>query len=403
MAKKIRVILGLLVLVLLLVSLVYFVASSTSSSDALRTVQVGRRELRVVISTNGIIEPIDRNEVYSPLDAFVAAIHGQEGSQILKGQMLLRLESQTLRTSLAEAKAAVLEARRQARLVIGGPPKEELTALDASISEHTLQLEQTSKDLQLEESLLAKQATTRAAVENLRKQRDLLQVRLEGFRQKKLDLQARYSEEEKDWEKNKLVELNKQVTVLEQQLQMESVVAPKSGVIYSLPVKSGSFVGKGELLAQIYEPGRIRLRAYVDEPDLGRIAKGQAVSIEWDGMPNKQWNGVIEKLAEQVIALNNRSVGYVYCSVDAAPRELIPNLNVKVEITTARRPDVLVIPRSAVIRQGGKTSVLLSKGKQPVVKLVELGLVTSDEIEILSGINAGDTVVINPGEARLNP
>ncbi len=403
MAKKIRVILGLLVLVLLLVSLVYFVASSTSSSDALRTVQVGRRELRVVISTNGIIEPIDHNEVYSPLDAFVAAIHGQEGSQILKGQMLLRLESQTLRTSLAEAKTAVLEARRQARLVIGGPPKEELTALDASISEHTLQLEQTSKDLQLEESLLVKQATTRAAVENLRKQRDLLQVRLEGFRQKKLDLQARYSEEEKDWEKNKLVELNKQVTVLERQLQMESVVAPKSGVIYSLPVKSGSFVGKGELLAQIYEPGRIRLRAYVDEPDLGRIAKGQAVSIEWDGMPNKQWNGVIEKLAEQVIALNNRSVGYVYCSVDAAPRELIPNLNVKVEITTARRPDVLVIPRSAVIRQGGKTSVLLSKGKQPVVKLVELGLVTSDEIEILSGINAGDTVVINPGEARLNP
>ncbi len=403
MAKKIRVILGLLVLVLLLVSLVYFVASSTSSSDALRTVQVGRRELRVVISTNGIIEPIDRNEVYSPLDAFVAAIHGQEGSQILKGQMLLRLESQTLRTSLAEAKAAVLEARRQARLVIGGPPKEELTALDASISEHTLQLEQTSKDLQLEESLLSKQATTRAAVENLRKQRDLLQVRLEGFRQKKLDLQARYSEEEKDWEKNKLVELNKQVTVLEQQLQMESVVASKSGVIFSLPVKSGSFVGKGELLAQIYEPGRIRLRAYVDEPDLGRIAKGQAVSIEWDGMPNKRWNGVIEKLAEQVIALNNRSVGYVYCSVDAAPRELIPNLNVKVEITTARRPDVLVIPRSAVIRQGGKTSVLLSKGKQAVVKPVDLGLVTSDEIEILSGINAGDTVVINPGEVRLNP
>jgi HlyD family secretion protein len=403
MGKNVRLILGLLVLILLLALGVYFVASSGSSSIALQTTRVARHELKVVISTNGIIEPIDRSEVYAPLDAFVSAIYAREGSQIAKGQPLVRLESQTLRTSLAEAKATVLEARRQARLVASGPSKEELTALDASISECALQLEQTNKDLQLEESLLSKQATTRAAVENLRKQRDLLKVRLDGLKQKKTDLEARYSAEEKEWEQSRLGELNKQVALLEQQLQTESVMALKSGVIYSLPVKPGSYVNKGQLLAQIYEPGRIRLRAYVDEPDLGRIAKGQSVTIEWDGMPNKQWKGVIEKPAEQVVALNNRSVGNVFCSVEAGPRELIPNLNVKVQITTAVRSDVLVIPRSAVIRQAGKTSVLLSEGERTIVKPVELGLVTSEEIEILSGVKAGDTVVINPGEAKLNP
>jgi HlyD family secretion protein len=403
MAKKIRVLLVLLGLVLLIALLVYFIMSSRPNSIALRTAKVARHELKVVISTNGIIEPIDRNEVYAPLDAFVSAINGQEGSRITKGRPLMRLESQTLRTALAEAKAAVLEARRQARLVVSGPSKEEITAIDSSISECALQLEQTNKDFELEESLLSKQASTRAAVENLRKQRDLLQVRLIGLKQKKTDLQSRYSSEEKEWEQNKLGELNKQVALLEQQLQMESVFAPKSGVVYSLPVKSGSYVNKGDLLAQIYEPGKIRLRAYVDEPDLGRIAKGQPVTIEWDGMPNKRWNGVIEKPAEQVVAMNNRSVGYVFCSVEAGPRELIPNLNVKVEITTARKSDVLVIPRSAVFRQAGKTSVLLSEAERTIVKPVELGLVTSEEIEILSGINAEDTVVINPGEAKINP
>jgi len=153
----------------------------------------------------------------------------------------------------------------------------------------------------------------------------------------------------------------------------------------------------------MYEPGKVRLRAYVDEPDLGRIAVGQAVTIEWDGKPNKRWSGVIEKPAEQVVVMNNRSVGYVLCSVEAGPRELIPNLNVKVQITTARKAGVLVIPRSAVIRQGGKTAVLLSQGDRTVVKPVELGLVTSEEIEILQGINAGDSVVINPGEAKIIP
>lgn len=403
MAKKIRLVLGLLVLVLMIALVIYFVMSSGSSSIELRTAKVVSHELKVVISTNGIIEPIERSEVYSPLDAFVAAVYGQEGSYIAKGQPLVRLESQSLRTALSEAKAAVLEARRQERLVMSGPPKEELATIDASISECSLQLKQTGEDLELEESLLSRQATTRATVENLRKQRDILKVRLDGLKQKKADLQARYSAEEKEWEQNKLDELNKQVALLEQQLQAESILAPRSGIIYALPAKPGSYIGKGELIAQIYEPGKIRLRAYVDEPDLGRIAKGQAVSIEWDGMPNKKWTGVIEKPADQVVAMNNRSVGHVVCSVDADARELIPNLNVKVEITTARKPDVLVIPRGAVIRQAGKTSVLLFEKDRTVVKPVELGLVTSEEVEILNGINAGDTVVVNPGEARINP
>ena len=402
MAKKYSVLIVLLALVLLVGLVVYFL-SSNSDSTPLQTIKVARHDLKVVISTNGIIEPVERSEVYAPLDAFVSAVHKQEGAQIEKGQPLMRLDSQPLRTALAEAKAALLEARRQARIVMSGPSKEEMTALEASIAECALQLEQTNKDLELEASLLSKQATSRAAVENLRKQRDLLQLRLDGLKKKKTDLEARYSAEEKEWEQNKLGELNKQVALLEQQLQMESVLAPQSGVIYALPIKPGAYVSKGELLAQIYEPGKIRLRAYVDEPDLGRIARGQAVVIEWDGMPNKQWNGVIEKPAEQVVVMNNRSVGYVLCSVEAGPRELIPNLNVKVQITTARKADVLVIPRSAVIRQSGKTAVLLSEGDRTVVKPVELGLVTSEEIEILQGINAGDSVVINPGEAKINP
>jgi HlyD family secretion protein len=402
MAKKFSVLIVLLALVLLFGLGIYFLTSN-SNSTPLRTTKVARHELKVVISTNGIIEPVERGEVYAPLDAFVSAVYKQEGAQIEKGQPLIRLESQPLRTALAEAKAALLEARRQARVVMSGPSKEEMTALDASIAECALQLEQTNKDLELEASLLSKQATSRAAVETLRKQRDLLQVRLDGLKNKKTDLEARYSAEEKEWEQDKLSELNQQVALLQQQLQMESVLAPQSGVIYALPIKSGAYVSKGELLAQIYQPGKIRLRAYVDEPDLGRIARGQAVVIEWDGMPNKQWNGVIEKPAEQVVVMNNRSVGHVLCSVEAGPRELIPNLNVKVQITTARKADVLVIPRSAVIRQGGKTAVLLSQGDRTVVKPVELGLVTSEEIEILQGINAGDSVVINPGDAKIIP
>ena len=115
-------------------------------------------------------------------------------------------------------------------------------------------------------------------------------------------------------------------------------------------------------------------------------------------MPNQQWTGVVEKPAEQVVAMSNRSVGEVICSIEGGPPGLIPNLNVRVEITTELKANALVVPRNAVFNREGKPSVLAPEGKGTAVKPVELGLATAEEIEILRGINDGDLVILNPAE-----
>ncbi len=398
MAHKNRILIALSALVILGLLSIYFFLIRGSDTPQMKTAKAVRGEIRAVINTNGIIEPVDRGEVFAPIDAFVAAITKQEGSEIEKGRLLVRLESQELKTALAEAKAALLQARRQAHAVTSGPPKEEVAAVESSIAECRLQLDQLKKDLQTEESLLSKQATTRMAVENLQKQLAVRQLQLESLQQKKKDLEGRYSADEKAWEQDKVSEMIRQVALLEQQLQMESVTAPSSGIIYSIPVKPAAYVTKGQLLAQIYQPGKIRLRAYVDEPDLGRVQKGQQALIEWDGMPGKQWHAVVDKPAEEVVALNNRSVGNVICSVEGEPKELIPNLNVKVEITTDYKADAIVVPRSALFSTGGTLSVLISEGARTIRRSVDVGLSTSDKIEIVHGVNAGDSIVLNPGE-----
>jgi HlyD family secretion protein len=283
-----------------------------------------------------------------------------------------------------------------------GPPKEEISELDASIAEYEMQLQQQQRDLDIEESLYIKGATPRNAVEALKKQGDLLRLRLDSAKEQKRDLQQRYSADEKKWEQDKVTELAKQVDLLEQQLKMESIRASKSGLIYSLEAKPGSYVTRGQLLAQIYEPGEIRLRAYVDEPDLGKIEPGQPVVIKWDGLPDREWTGRVEEPAEQVVALDNRSVGHVVCSIDGTPKELIPNLNVEVEITTSVKKDALVVPRSAVFSDDGEPAVLLMESDRTVKEPVKMGLVTSQEIEILDGIKEGDAVVLYPAETRVN-
>ena len=115
-------------------------------------------------------------------------------------------------------------------VVEAGPAREEFTELDSSIAETTLQLDQLNKDLATEESLLARQATTRMARDNLRNQRDLLKLRVDSLKQKRQAIEARYSAEDKELEKGRISELTKQVESLTRQLQDESVAAPRSGL-----------------------------------------------------------------------------------------------------------------------------------------------------------------------------
>ncbi len=361
--------------------------------------RAARREIRVVVSTNGIIEPAKRNDIYAPIDALVVQVPVEEGTDIVRGQLLMRLEAGPIRTALADARAALLGQKRQARTVLKGPSGEEMAELEASIAECGLQLNQVDKELKEEESLYAKGAVPRASVDNLRKQRDLLELRAGALKKKQRELEQRYSREEQEWEQGKVDELARQVELLEQQLRMESVIAPVNGRIYALAVKPGTSANRGQLLAQIYQPGGIRLRAYVDEPDLGQIQRGQQVRIEWDGLPDRRWTGHVDRPAQQVVPLNTRSVGHVLCTVDGEPEELIPNLNVKVEIVTASKRNALVVPRAAVFNREGRPAVLLSEAQGIAVRHVVLGLATPEEIEILEGITEGSSVVLNHGEA----
>jgi HlyD family secretion protein len=400
MARKKRTPILLAASILIIASLGYYLLSDSPQLPQLQLGKATRHEIKMIVSTNGIIEPVDRTQIYSPIDAFVKTVPVQEGSEIAGGQILMRLESQQARTALAEANAALLEAKRQAQIVLAGPLKEEASDVDASIAECDLQLNQLAKDLKKEESLYSKGATTGEAVDKLRNQKDQIQLRSEALKTKKQDLYTRYSDKEKEYAQGKVTHLGRQVELLEQQLQSESIPAPESGLLYSLMVRPGTYVTRGQLLAEIYRPGHVRLRAYVDEPDLGRIQKGQPVQVEWNGLPERRWTGIVEKPAEQVIALNNRSVGHVLCSLADQPKELIPNLNVQVEITTASKANALVIPRSAVFNHDGKPVVLILEGTRAVEKPAKTDLFNSEEIEILDGIHEGDSVILNPGEVK---
>ncbi len=99
---------------------------------------------------------------------------------------------------------------------------------------------------------------------------------------------------------------------------------------------AGDYVKVGDILAEMADLRQVRVRAFVDEPDLGWLAPDEDVKVSWDAMPNRTWTGKVEQVPKQVVARGTRSVGEVLCSVQNDKVELLPNVNVEVHITSPR-------------------------------------------------------------------
>ena len=137
--------------------------------------------------------------------------------------------------------------------------------------------------------------------------------------------------------------------------------SPIAGTIYDLPARAGSFLNAGDPVASVGKLNPVRVRVYVDEPELGRVAAGENVRITWDALPGKEWSGIVEKRPTEVITLGTRQVGEVLCTVDNPMRELVPGTNVNAFILTQVVENALTIPKAAVRRDGGIGVFVLQK------------------------------------------
>ncbi|MGB6431063.1 MAG: efflux RND transporter periplasmic adaptor subunit, partial [Candidatus Acidiferrales bacterium] len=170
--------------------------------------------------------------------------------------------------------------------------------------------------------------------------------------------------------------------------------------LYSLPVHAGDFVHVGDLLAEMADLHEVRVRAFIDEPELGALEENQTVEITWDALPDRIWTGHTEMVPKQVVPHGTRSVGETLCSVVNDKLELIPNITVDVRVLLRERPDVLVVPRGAVAIDGNRRYVFVVENDRLYRRQITVGIASPMSYEVVSGLQEGDRVAL-PGEVSL--
>ncbi len=379
---------------------VMIILASRGQDPVVTVVSVGHQDLNAVVTSNGKVEPISPTIARAEFPAFVEQVRASEGQSVRRGEVILKLDSADIRGQLAQAQGDLLAAQTDLRNARAGGPPDQVAELDGQLQEAKVEVANFERNHKALVGLVAKQAATQDELAqneaNLTKARAKLQSVQE--RREALTEKASVSGQSAAL---RVSQEQDAIRALKEKLKSATVIAPVDGTLYSLPVRSGDYVQTGQVLAEMADLRHVRVRAFVDEPDLGWLEPSQSVEVTWDAKSGQVWTGQTTQIPKQVVPRESRSVGEVLCSVDNSTRELLPNVNVEVRISVRERKDALVVPRAAVSydKKGQRYVYVFDDGKVRR-RNITVGIASASNYEVLSGLTLDERVAL-PANVRL--
>jgi HlyD family secretion protein len=354
-----------------------------------RVARVEHQSLSNTVSTNGKVEPIANNQYYSPLATTVKGVYAQEGDLVHSGKLILTLDDVAARAQVASAESAVKTAQAALEAATHNGTQAEQQASAAEMEQDRLAYDQAQHDLEALTKLAAAGAASPGEVAAARERLETAQASLNATQQ---SAQHRYSPAEIARAQAALNDAEAALAAARHIEAETAYYAPVTGTIYTMDAAPSEFAETGKLLVEMADLHQERVRAYFDEPDLGRLATGQAVSIRWDAKPNREWHGHISRLPVTVVTYTTRNVGEVLVDLDGSEDELLPDTNVTVTVTISSEPNALSMPREALHEQNGKYFVYQVVGDELKRVAVTIGAPNTTQVPILSGLQDGDIV-----------
>ena len=182
------------------------------------------------------------------------------------------------------------------------------------------------------------------------------------------------------------------------------IIAPFDGLAGIRLVNVGDYLKDGADIVNVEDIDAIFVDYRMPERFQTKIRRGQTSVIELDALPGRKFTATVLAI-DPLIDANGRSVGVRAC-IDNRRLQLRPGMFARVNAVFGQRDNARVIPEEAIVPQGGKQFVIkLVNGTEPNSRVtqrveVKIGLRSPGKVEVLEGLDAGDTVV-TAGQQRV--
>ena len=296
------------------------------------TIAVGRANIKAVVSATGTVQAVNSITISSRVTGLITEVRVKENDIVKAGQVLLVLDDTAVKAQVAQYQATLTN------LTAVYERSKKLAALGA----------------------------------------EALQV-LDSDKANYLAAQATYD--------NNVSQLGYYV-----------ITSPVDGMVVGKPTPAGETIVQGISAAQslltIADMSKMQIKALIDETDIGKVKAGQKVSFTVDAQADKTFTGTVMSISRNATTSSNVIYYPVYIEVDAPEDLLFPTMTARAILTIGERNNTLVVPLAAITEENGQKTVEVKVNGKAQSTVVQVGLTDDENVEILSGLNEGDQIVI---------
>ncbi|MBL8061961.1 MAG: efflux RND transporter periplasmic adaptor subunit [Anaerolineales bacterium] len=173
------------------------------------------------------------------------------------------------------------------------------------------------------------------------------------------------------------------------------LIAPISGTIMSIDISVGDSVSSGSAVVTIADLSQPYLEVYLDESDWSSVVVGYETEVIFDILPDRTYNGVVTQVDPGLYSSNNTSVVRALVQltgIGADDFKLPLGTAASVDVIGGRAEDAVLIPIEALHQAGDQYAVFVMENGVPRLRVVEIGIQDLLYAEVISGIEAGETV-----------
>jgi len=349
-----------------------------------KTATVAETPFGETVTANGTLAAYDQTTVSVKVPGRVRTISVDLGSVVSQGQVIAQVDSQDYILRVQQAEASLAQARARLGLAPEGTddridPEQTATVRQARAVLDEARYNRDRAARLVEQGVIAK-AEFDTATATFKVAEGRYQDAYEEIRNRQGILAQRRSE----------------LALARQQLKDTAVIAPLNGIVQEKRTSVGEYLAAGAPVVNIVKMDPLRLRAEVPERESHTVHTGQDVRVTVEG-DTTIYLGKIMRLSP-VIAEQNRML-----VVEADVRNngrLRPGSFARAEIVTNDSKMAITVPNNAIVTFAGIEKVIVVQNGKALEKPITTGRRSGEWTEIVSGINLGEKVIIDPGNLQ---
>jgi HlyD family secretion protein len=370
--------------------------------DALPTSRVTRSDLTVEVSVSGNLDAPENRTVSFSVPGTVEAVLFERGDTVNQGDVLARLDARDLQRNVDLARTQVEQARIQHNIA-----DQQLRATIypnyygsyvIDVPGVWMALDSATGRVNQAQSLLDRGETTEANVVLGSLLEDIDRARESSVaRDWELPIQIRVMEYQRELASTAVTAAELNFQAAQDMLEDATITAPDSGVVAAVNVKEGDVLTAANLAVpafQVIDPSNLEMTGLIDEIDVADIMLGQAARITLDALPDIEVEGVVTFISDAALIQAGVVLYRTTISLISPDPRVKDGMSATADIIIDTRPDVLVLPNTAVFadESGQSVAYLVGSDGTPAARQITTGLRSGRLVEIVSGLQDGDVV-----------